>query len=86
MNTAKHWLLPRDATKEEKAIFLHSVEQIYNHFDDPLDKLIIALSFELDYPQVAVGRIIGREEVAVSLRVKKIRTILSKTYKAFLKP
>lgn len=85
MNTAKHWLLPPDATKAEKDIYLCTIENIYNKFEDPLDKLIIALGFELDYPQYFVGRLIGREEVAISIRVKKIRTILAKAYKANVK-
>jgi hypothetical protein len=85
MKTSKHWLLPTDATKDEKDIFLCTVENIYRRFDDPLDKLIIALAFELDYPQKQVGRIIGREEVAISLRVKKIRTVLSQAYRANVK-
>lgn len=81
----KHWLLPEDATKDEKTIFLLSLENIYKQFPDPLDKLIIAMAFELDYPQKFVADIIDRREVAVSLRVKKIRTILAKTYRANIK-
>ena len=85
MKTAQHWLLPNDATRDEKEIYLCTVENIYNQFNDPIDKLIIAMAFELDYPQKFVGKIIHREEVAVSLRVKKIRTILAQTYKSHLK-
>ena len=85
MPTRKHWLLPEDATKCEKDIFMCTVENIYNHFDDPIDKLIIALVFELDYPQTSVSQIVGRNIPTVSLRVKKIKTILSTTYRAYLK-
>lgn len=81
-----HWLLPADHTKDEKQIFLLSLENIYKQFPDPLDKLIIAMAFELEYPQNFVAKIINRQELAVSLRVKKIRTILAKTYRAYLKP
>lgn len=80
-----HWVLPEDVTEEERDIFLLTLNNIYNHFDDPIDKLIIAMCFELDYPQKFVADIVKRNEVTVSLRVKKIRTILSKTYKAYIK-
>lgn len=80
-----HWLLPDDATKDEKDIFLYSVTDIYNQFNDPLDKLLIALVFELDYPQWFAAKILDRQEVTVSLRIKKIKTVLSRAYPHYLK-
>lgn len=79
------WLLPPDHTFEEKEIAVLTMESIYSQFNDPLDKLIIAMCFELDYNQRDTARLIGKNRDTVSLRIKKIKTTLMKTHKRFLK-
>ena len=80
-----HWLLPAEATVEEKEIILVGVQSIYNKFTDPIDHLIIALVFELGYPRQMVAMITGRNPKTIWLRIKKIKTILSTTHKNYLK-
>lgn len=80
-----HWLLPPDATEEEKEIMQYCVSSIYQQFDDPLDKFIIMAVFEMGYPNKFVANLIDRSEVTMSIRIKKIKTILSKTHKSLLK-
>lgn len=81
-----HWILPPDSTKEERDILSYCLLNIYNKFRDPLDKLIIMSVFELGYSQKFTAELIGRQEQAVTLRVKKIKTILSKSHKSYIKP
>ncbi len=80
-----HWLLPIDPTPEEKNIAIIGVQRIYNKFNDPMDQLIIALVFELGYPQKTVANITNRTPKTIWLRIKKIKTILSTTHKSYLK-
>lgn len=80
-----HWLLPIDPTPEEKSIAMYGVQSIYEKFRDPIDLLIIAMIFELGYPQNMVGEIIGKTPKTIWLRIKKIKTILSTTHKKYLK-
>lgn len=80
-----HWLLPVDATPEEKGIAMFGVQNIYEKFEDPMDQLIIALVFELGYPKNAVADITKRTPKTIWLRIKKIKTILSTTHKSYLK-
>jgi hypothetical protein len=80
-----HWLLPPDYNSMEKEIALWSLQNIYNNFPDPVDKLIISWCFELGYPQNFVAESLGKQEKTISVRVKKIRTILSKVYSSRLK-
>jgi hypothetical protein len=81
-----HWLLPPKPTPEEMDIAEYCILNIYDKFADPLDKLIIMGVFELGYKQKFIADLIGRREQAVSLRLKKIRTILSQSHKAYIKP
>lgn len=85
MNADRSWILPPDATFEEKQILLYSLLNIYSKFADPRDHLIIALVFELGYPQHFVAQVLDRDDWTVSTRVKKIRTVLTQTHKAFLR-
>lgn len=82
----EHWMLPIDPTPEEKEIALYGIESIYSKFSDPLDKLIIAMVFELGYPRQMVARTTARSPKTVWLRIKKIRTVLSTSHKSYLKP
>lgn len=81
-----HWLLPPDATPEEKGIAMFGIESIYSRFCDPMDQLIIAMVFELGYPRNMVAEITGRTPKTIWLRIKKIQTILSSSHKSYLKP
>lgn len=81
-----HWLLPPDPTPEERDIMSYCLLNIYNQFTDPIDKLIIMGVFELGYKQKFVAELVGRREQAVSLRLKKIRTVLSQSHKAYIRP
>lgn len=80
-----HWLLPIDPTPEEKEIALCGIESIYGQFDDPIDQLIIAMVFELGYPRQFVARATAKSSKTIWLRIKKIKTILSKSHKSYLK-
>jgi hypothetical protein len=80
-----HWLLPIDPTPEEKDIALLGVQNIYNKFKDPMDHLIIALVFELGYPQTIVADITRRTPKTIWLRIKKIKTVLSITHRSYIK-
>ena len=79
-------MLPVSPTQEEKEIMEFCVLSIYKQFDDPIDKVIIMGVFELGYDQKFVAQLVDRQEQAVSLRIKKIKTILSKSHKSHLKP
>lgn len=80
-----HWLLPAEATPEEKEIILVGVQKIYDKFDDPIDHLILALVFELGYPRQMVAMITKRNPKTIWLRIKKIKTILATSHKKYLK-
>lgn len=80
-----HWLLPAEATPEEKEIILVGVQTIYRRFTDPIDHLIIALVFELGYPRQMVALITKRNPKTIWLRIKKIKTVLATTHKSYLK-
>jgi len=82
----EHWLLPPDANSVEKEIALYSLLHVYEQFPDPVDKLIICQVFELNYPQYFVARTLNRTEKNISVRIKKIKLVLSKTHKKYLKP
>jgi len=79
-------LLPHSPTKEEKEIAEFCILNVYNQFTDPIDKLIIMGVFELGYTQKFVADLVRRREQAVSLRVKKIRTVLKTTHRSYIKP
>lgn len=80
------WILPPDYTKEEKKIMEFCILSIYNQFNDPVDKLIIMGVYELGYDQKTIAEMVGRQPQAIGLRIKKIKTILSKSHKRYLKP
>jgi len=79
-NKWNHWLLPPDYTIEEKLLAIHQLEQIYKQFNDPIDQLIIACIFELGYPHSFVARATNKAQSTITLRIKKIQTVLSKSY------
>lgn len=81
----EHWLLPSDPTPEEKDIALIGLRRIYSMFSDPVDQLIIAHCFELNYPQSFVSGILNRSEATISTRVKKIKTILMRSHKSYIR-
>lgn len=81
----EHWLLPPDANLVEREIAQELVKRIYDRFPDVKDKLIISWVYELGYPQKFAAEGLGLKERTVRLRIKKIKTILSSSYKSFLK-
>lgn len=81
----EHWLLPPDANLIEREIAQELVMKIYDRFPDVRDKLIISLVYELGYPQRFAAEVLGLKERAVRLRIKKIKTVLSMSYKNYLK-
>lgn len=80
-----HWLLPVDPTPEEKDVAMFGMLKIYSQFPDPIDQLIIAQCFELNYPQSFVSKILNRSETTVSTRIKKIKTVLMRSHKAYIR-
>lgn len=80
-----HWFFPPEPSKEEREIAFASLSHIYSLFQDPVDKLIIAMVFELGYPKNMVAEVINRDQQTVSLRIKKIRTTLSIVFRHNIK-
>ncbi len=78
--------MPPDPTPEEKQIAMYSLLHVYNQFPDPIDKIILAFVFELGYPQKFVALSLDKQEKTISARVKKIRTILTKSHRVYIKP
>lgn len=72
--------LPPDPTVEEMKILDQMVVDIYNHFDDPTDKLIFALLFDLNYSTGDVIAITGYSQVTVWKRSVKIKEKLAERY------
>lgn len=73
-------ILPPDPTTEEFKILDRVVVDLYRNFDDPLDKLIFALLFDLNYSTIDVIDITGYSEVTIWKRSKKIKELLESKY------
>lgn len=80
-----HWLLPIDPTPQEREIAIMGIESIYTKFHDPIDQLIIAMCFELGYPQKNVAMMTRKSTKTIWLRIKKIKTVLATSHKSYLK-
>lgn len=78
-------LLPPDPTTEEVKILDRMVVDLYNHFEDPTDKLIFALLFDLNYSTIDVISITGYSEVTIWKRSKRIKKTLAERYKLRVK-
>lgn len=78
---SKHPLLPHDATPEEYKILEHSLSRIYEKFDDPTDKFLIAFVFELGYTRVLAADCLDMPYWVIAKRVDSITKELSIRYK-----
>ena len=75
--------LPEDPTPEEHKILNHVAVTIYQRFNDPRDKFIISMVFDLGYGKEETARALGCSYVTVYNRIKRIERVLSRsnTYK-----
>ena len=71
--------LPPDPTVEELKILDSLVVDLYRKFDDPLDKLIFALRYEMGYGWVDISAMTGYSQVTVMKRIRRIKDTLEDT-------
>lgn len=74
-------LLPPDPTIEEMKILDQMVVDLYNYLEDPTDKFIFALLFDLNYSTIDVIAITGYSEVTIWKRSNKIKEKLAQMQK-----
>ena len=73
-------VMPSDPTPEEIKIVTFSKVLVYEKLEDPLDKLIVALVYELDYGKENAALAAGVHYKTVWSRIKKIKRILESHY------
>lgn len=74
-------MLPSDYTPEEYFIITRSVTNLYEKIKNPIDKFLVAFVFELKYTQSMAADSLGKSDFWVSMRMEKIKKLLSKSYK-----
>jgi DNA invertase Pin-like site-specific DNA recombinase len=72
--------LPQDITEEEVKILAYSSIQLYQLLDDPVDKFIVAMVFDLGYGREETARALGFHYHTVYQRIKKIQDKLAELY------
>jgi len=68
--------LPDDITPEEIAILGAVAARLYQRLEDPIDKFIMAMHYELGYSKTEVAIALGISSPAVTHRDKKIKRLL----------
>ena len=68
--------LPKDMTPEELAILGTIAARLYLRLEDPIDKFIVAMHYELGYSKTEVAIALGISPPAVTMRDKKIKKLL----------
>jgi len=74
-------LLPPDATPEELMILNALAVYVYQKLDNPTDKFIVAMIYDMGYSREDTARALGVSYVTVYKRDKAIKQILKKEYK-----
>jgi len=74
-------LLPPDATPEELMILNALAVYVYKKLDNPTDKFIVAMIYDMGYSREDTARALGVSYVTVYKRDKEIKQILKKEYK-----
>lgn len=69
-------IIPRDVTTDELAIIAFATAHMYALLDDPIDKFIMAMVYELGYSKYQASIALGISPPAVTMRDKKIRRII----------
>lgn len=71
---------PVDITKEERKIIDAIAVDLYRKLNDPVDKFITAMVFDVGYGKEQTAEALGITYTAVYQRIKKIRKKLSVDY------
>lgn len=71
-----HPMLPPDYTPEEYKLLMFSVVNVYQRLEDPIDKFIVAMVYEMGYNANIAAMSLGISSPAVTMRIKKIKRIL----------
>lgn len=66
-------LLPPDATREDLRIINTLAVTLYQRLDDPIDKFIVAMVFDMGYPREDTARALNMSYVTVYKRINEIR-------------
>lgn len=66
-------------TKMEQTFLKQLVVQMYRIIKNPEDKFIMLAHYELGYPQEVIADMLGKSQVMVSTRIKKIVVYLRST-------
>jgi len=74
-------LLPPDITPEEIGILTFTTLDLYRHIDDPIDKLIIIMVYQLGYGKQETAYAIGVTYETVYKRDLNIKKKLAEVYK-----
>lgn len=73
--------MPDDMTPEEQKILNHIALDIYRHLDDPVDKLIVALCYELGYGKEACAFALSLSYGTIYKHDKELKEKLNKAYR-----
>lgn len=72
--------LPDDITPEEVAILNRVAIRLYTKLDDPIDKFIVAMVFDLGYGREETAEALGVSYVTVWNRINDIKEQLKESY------
>jgi DNA-directed RNA polymerase specialized sigma24 family protein len=73
--------IPADVTREELAILGVVAIRVYQAVDDPIDKFILAMHYELGYSKTEVAMALGISSPAITVRDQKIKKKLAVAFK-----
>ena len=73
-------LLPPDATPEEIKILSYVATDLYRKLDDPTDKFIVAMVYELGYGKEETAHALNVSYVTFWKRCTRIKEVLAEKY------
>lgn len=68
--------IPPDPTRDDLRIINALAITLYQRLDDPIDKLIVAMVFDMGYPKEDVARALNVSYVTVYKRINEIKSKL----------
>lgn len=78
-------LLPPDPMPEDFMLLNAIAIALYQKLEDPTDKFIIAMVYDMGYTREDTARALGVSYVTVYKRIKVIKEVLKKEYKRNIK-
>lgn len=79
------YLLPPDPIQEDYMIINAIAVALYQKLEDPTDKFIVAMVYDMGYSREDTARALGVSYVTVYKRIKVIKEVLKKEYKSNIK-